>query len=114
MAELLTRHGEKRDVAGRLRLVRNGYLPERTIQTGLGEVPVPAPRVPRVWGRARLRFRSRGDAAAVSAPHQDAGRAVAVAVSEGPLDGRVRGVVKRAVAELAPAWPAERAQAGHR
>ena len=30
VAEFLTRHGEQRDAAGRLRLVRNGYLPERT------------------------------------------------------------------------------------
>ena len=45
VAEFLTRHGEQRDAAGRLRLVRNGYLPERTIQTSLGDVPVQAPRV---------------------------------------------------------------------
>ena len=45
VAEFLTRHGEQRDTAGRLRLVRNGYLPERTIQTSLGDVPVQAPRV---------------------------------------------------------------------
>ena len=30
---------------GRTRMVRNGYLPARTIQTGIGEVPVKAPRV---------------------------------------------------------------------
>jgi len=45
VAEFLARHTEKRDAAGRLRVVRNGYLPERTIQTGIGEVPVKAPRV---------------------------------------------------------------------
>ena len=45
VAEFLTRHGEQRDAAGRLRLVRNGYLPARTIQTSLGDVPVQAPRV---------------------------------------------------------------------
>ena len=45
VAEFLTRHGEQRDAAGRLRLVRNGYLPKRTIQTSLGDVPVQAPRV---------------------------------------------------------------------
>ncbi|MBC7943759.1 MAG: transposase [Burkholderiales bacterium] len=28
-----------------MRLVRNGYLPERTIQTGVGDVPVKAPQV---------------------------------------------------------------------
>ncbi|MGH8671465.1 MAG: IS256 family transposase [Burkholderiales bacterium] len=45
VAEFLARHAEKRDGAGRQRLVRNGYLPQRTIQTGIGDVPVAAPRV---------------------------------------------------------------------
>ena len=45
VAEFLARHGDQRDAAGRQRLVRNGHLPERTIQTGIGEVPVKAPRV---------------------------------------------------------------------
>ena len=34
-----------KDERGRQRVVRNGYLPERKIQTGIGEVPVRAPRV---------------------------------------------------------------------
>ena len=54
VAEFLTRHGDQRDAAGRLRLVRNGYLPERTIQTGLGEVPVQAPRVRDRAGQLRF------------------------------------------------------------
>jgi putative transposase len=45
VAEFLARHADKHDAAGRLRLVRNGYMPERTIQTGIGDVPVKAPRV---------------------------------------------------------------------
>ena len=45
VAEFLGQHADKRDAAGRMRLVRNGYLPERAIQTGIGEVPVTAPRV---------------------------------------------------------------------
>lgn len=45
VAEFLARHADKRDAAGRLRLVRNGHLPERTIQTGIGDVAVKAPRV---------------------------------------------------------------------
>ena len=45
VTEFLTRHREARDAAGRQRLVRNGYLPARMIQTGLGDVPVKAPRV---------------------------------------------------------------------
>jgi transposase-like protein len=56
VAEFLARHGDKRDAAGHARLVRNGFLPERTIQTGLGAVPVKAPRVRDRAGQ--LRFRS--------------------------------------------------------
>jgi len=56
VAEFLARHGDKRDAAGHVRLVRNGFLPERTIQTGLGDVPVKAPRVRDRAGQ--LRFRS--------------------------------------------------------
>jgi len=34
-----------KDASGRREVVRNGHLPERTIQTGIGEVPVKQPRV---------------------------------------------------------------------
>lgn len=43
--EFLTRHAPLRDRNHRQRVVRNGYLPERTIQTGLGNVALTAPRV---------------------------------------------------------------------
>jgi putative transposase len=43
--EFLRPYHELRDEAGRRQLVRNGYLPPRTIQTGLGGVAVKAPRV---------------------------------------------------------------------
>jgi len=43
--EFLRPYRELRDEAGRRQLVRNGYLPPRTIQTGLGGVAVKAPRV---------------------------------------------------------------------
>ncbi len=45
VAEFLERHRCDNDDAGRRRMVRNGYLPERTIQIGLGEVGIKAPRV---------------------------------------------------------------------
>ncbi len=45
MEEFLLQYREMRDEAGRRRIVRNGYLPPRTIQTGLGGVAVKAPRV---------------------------------------------------------------------
>jgi putative transposase len=54
VAEFLARHGAKRDAGGRMRVVRNGYLPERTIQTGIGDVPVKAPRVRDRIGRLRF------------------------------------------------------------
>jgi len=43
--EFLIRHAPLKDGNNRQRVVRNGYLPELTIQTGLGDVAVTAPRV---------------------------------------------------------------------
>lgn len=60
--EFLAEHSGQRDEAGRRRVVRNGYLPEREIQTGIGGVAV---KVPRVRDRAApgegesLQFRSK-------------------------------------------------------
>ena len=45
VAEFLAVHADKHDAAGRARLVRNGHLPERRVQTGIGAVAVKAPRV---------------------------------------------------------------------
>ena len=44
VTDFLARHREVM-ADGRSRVVRNGYLPERTIQTGIGSVEVTAPRV---------------------------------------------------------------------
>lgn len=44
LAELLDQHSDLR-VEGRQAVVRNGYLPERTVQTGLGDLPVKVPKV---------------------------------------------------------------------
>jgi len=41
----LNQYIELKDDAGRQRMVRNGYMPEREIQSGIGAVPVQAPRV---------------------------------------------------------------------
>lgn len=41
----LTQHGGLKDERGRQRLVRNGYLPEREILTGIGPLAVCQPRV---------------------------------------------------------------------
>jgi putative transposase len=45
VAEAIAQFAELKDEDGRRRVVRNGYLPERAIQTGIGEVTVKAPRV---------------------------------------------------------------------
>jgi putative transposase len=54
VAEYLARYQGERDEIGRARMVRNGYLPERTIQTGLGQVAVKAPRVHDRSGQVRF------------------------------------------------------------
>ncbi len=41
----LEQYRDVTDNKGRRRLVRNGYLPEREIQTGIGQVPVKVPRI---------------------------------------------------------------------
>ena len=45
VVEFLGQHRDKLDPGGRGRIVRNGYLPARTIQTGIGDVPVKVPRI---------------------------------------------------------------------
>ena len=45
LEELLARYAEERDERGRRAVVRNGYLPERTILTGIGPVRVKIPKV---------------------------------------------------------------------
>jgi hypothetical protein len=60
IAAFLSCHADKLTDDGRQRLVRHGYLPERTIMTGLGPVAVRCPRVrDRVSeGGERIRFSS--------------------------------------------------------
>jgi len=45
VAEYIAEHQNLRDVNGRHMVVRNGHLPSRTIQTGIGHVEVRQPRV---------------------------------------------------------------------
>ena len=57
VAEAIAQYAALKDEQGRQRVVRNGYLPERSIQTGIGDVSV---RAPRVRDRAgELKFSSR-------------------------------------------------------
>ena len=43
--DFINTHKESRDSQGRQAIVRNGYLPEREIQTGIGAVSVKKPRI---------------------------------------------------------------------
>src|SRR6187455_1202710 len=45
VAEWIDQHSHVRDEQGRRQVVRNGYLPERKLVTGLGEIEVRQPRV---------------------------------------------------------------------
>src|SRR5512147_931484 len=45
VAAWIDAHAHLQDQAGRRQVVRNGHLPERTIQTGVGPVEVRQPRV---------------------------------------------------------------------
>ncbi len=56
----INQYTDLKDELGRRRIVRNGFMPERKIQSGIGSVPVKAPRV---WDRhsaplKRIRFSS--------------------------------------------------------
>jgi putative transposase len=54
----LERWADRRDDLGRRAVVRNGYLPQRQVLTGLGAVPVQVPRVRDRMG-AGIRFESK-------------------------------------------------------
>lgn len=45
LQSLLAEHANQRLADGRKALVRNGYLPERTIQTGIGDVTIKVPKI---------------------------------------------------------------------
>lgn len=57
--DYLAQFDKVRDDSGKRLVTRNGYLPERTIQTGIGDIPVKAPRVAdRRKGEKGIRFTS--------------------------------------------------------
>ena len=86
VAEFVARHRELKDEHERQRVVRNGYRPERTIQTGIGDVAVKQPRARDRQGT--IKFSSRHPAT-LPATHEECGRIVAVVVLERPLDRRL-------------------------
>ncbi len=59
VGEFLEKYSEQQIEAGKARFVRNGYLPKRDIQTGIGEVNVQVPRVrDRGFEKDGVRFNS--------------------------------------------------------
>ncbi len=59
LATWLAAHAGEQTEDGRARLVRHGHLPERELMTGVGPVPVQAPRVrDRAAGAEKTRFTS--------------------------------------------------------
>jgi transposase-like protein len=57
--EFLVQYREARDSQGRQRVVRNGYLPKREVQTGIGAIEAQVPRVrDREPGESPARFSS--------------------------------------------------------
>lgn len=57
VADMLSQYSDRKDGAGRHQIVRNGYLPKREIQTGIGNVEVQIPRV-RDRSNSGIRFQS--------------------------------------------------------
>ena len=53
LAEYLSQYQAERDADGRCCIVRNGYLPARTVMTGLGEVRIQVPKTRDRRGRGR-------------------------------------------------------------
>jgi putative transposase len=60
IASFLKLHEQVRDENGKRQVTRNGYMPERTVQTGIGDIEVRAPRAAdrRKGGGAKIRFTS--------------------------------------------------------
>lgn len=56
LAELLSQYADLQ-IDGKQAVVRNGHLPERTVQTGLGDIPVKIPKVRDRSGQ-RIKFNS--------------------------------------------------------
>lgn len=55
----LEKYAERKDSKGHREIVRNGSMPERTIQTGLGDISVKAPRVrDKSEAQSKIRFTS--------------------------------------------------------
>ena len=81
LRELLVAHSRRGLVDGRAGVVRNGYLPARELQTGLGPVTVRIPKVRAQTGEP-VTFHS------ALVPDKNPGGGTAMAVFEGDLEWR--------------------------
>ena len=92
LQELLLAHADRRTSDGKAAVVRNGYLPEREIQTGVGPVTVRVPKVRSKTSEA-VTFRS-----ALVPPYVDKARSLEAAlpwlylkgISSGEMDSALR------------------------
>src|SRR5438045_5537968 len=97
VAAFLGRHANRQTEDGRQRLVRHGHRPERKIMTGLGPVPVRAPRVRDRTGagEGRIRFTS-----AILPPYARRSKSLAVLIPILYLKGISSGDFEDALAAL--------------
>lgn len=77
---LLAAHSERRTKSGKLGVVRNGYLPKRELQTGLGLVTV---RIPKVRAKTGEPVTFRSASPAVCKEDEIAGVGAALVIPEG-------------------------------
>ena len=84
--DMLEQHQDRRMPDGRAGVVRNGYLPERELQTGIGPVTVQVPKVRAKSGRAgKVQLES---GSALRAESSSVGSGIALVVSQRHLDRR--------------------------
>lgn len=117
LQELLAAHTDRRTSDGKAAVVRNGYLPEREIQTGVGPVTVRVPKVRSKTGEA-VTFRS-----ALVPPYVRKARSVEAAlpwlylkgISSGEMDSalkvllgaQARGLSAGTLSRLKQSWAQE-------
>jgi len=115
VAEFVKQHRALKDEHERQRVVRNGYRAQRTIQTGIGEVAVKAPRARPSRGD-QVSFKHSAGLPATDAQHR---RAAALVILERSLDGRflrsvsgpvgkdARGLSAANISRLKEVWKSE-------
>ncbi len=85
LLELLAEHVERRTEDGKTGVVRNGHLPARKLQTGLGPVTVKIPKIRAKTGAGDVPISS---GAAVCTQDEVTGSGAAVALPEGDFQWR--------------------------